>query len=104
MTAQDDVIVVAHWRTTEEALTDVLTYAAAARTPSLAEPGCLTYDILQNAADPTHVVLIERYRDSAALETHLHSAHYEEWVSRRIRPLLTDRAVQFLQPRSPAES
>lgn len=95
------VVVVAHWRTTEANLAEVLRQVAAAKAPSLAEPGCHGYEILQDTADPTHVVLVEHYRDDAALDAHLDSPHYREVVLGRIRPLLTDRAVEILQPREP---
>lgn len=97
--AAPTVVVVAHWRTTEADLPQVLEYAAAARPLSLAEPGCLGYEILQDTEDPTHVVLVEHYRDSAALDAHLESSHYQDLVVGRIRPLLADRAVELLQPR-----
>ena len=95
------VVVVAHWRTTAADLSEVLECAAAARAPSLAEPGCLGYEILQDSADPRHVVLVEHYRDSTAIDAHLSSPHYQDLVVGRIRPLLTDRTVELLQPRQP---
>ncbi|MGK2868576.1 MAG: putative quinol monooxygenase [Mycobacterium sp.] len=99
MTTPAGVVVVAHWRTSEAALPKVLQYVAQAKAPSLAEPGCQGYDILQDTGDPTHLVLVEHYRDGAALEEHLNSPHYQELVVERIRPLLTDRIVELLQPR-----
>ncbi|WP_197375996.1 putative quinol monooxygenase [Mycolicibacterium baixiangningiae] len=93
------IVVVAHWRTTEADLPEVLEYAAAARPLSLAEPGCLGYEILQDTEEPTHVVLVEHYRDSTALDAHMNSSHYRDLVVGRIRPLLTDRTVELLQPR-----
>lgn len=95
------IVVVAHWRTTEADLPDVLENAAAMRPLSLAEPGCLGYEIFQDPGDPTHVVLIEHYRDSNALDAHLNSPHYRDLVVDRTRPLLTDRSVELLQPRDP---
>ena len=44
-------------------------------------------------------VLIERYRDDAALDAHVNSPHYQEIVVGRVRPLLTDRRVEVLRPR-----
>ncbi|MDZ7887017.1 MAG: antibiotic biosynthesis monooxygenase family protein [Mycobacterium sp.] len=92
-------IVVAHWYTTAENLPEVLASAAAAKPLSLAEPGCLGYSILQDTEDSSHVVLVEHYRDTAALEAHLNSAHYQDLIAGRVRPLLTERSVEHLQPR-----
>lgn len=100
MSTTAPVVVLAHWRTTAANLPEVLKYASEAQPQSLAEPGCLGYEILSASDDPTHVVLIEHYRDTAALDAHLSSPHYQQLVVGRIRPLLTDRTVEFLQPRA----
>ena len=92
------VVVVAHWQTTADSLDTVLGHLAALRPQALAEPGCLGYEAFQSNDDPTAIVLIERYRDQAALDAHLSSAHYQDLVVERIRPLLTDRHVEFLHP------
>ena len=93
------VVVIAHWQTTQAALDTVLANVAAVRPQSLGEPGCLGYEAFQSLADETSLVLIEHYRDDAALEAHLASPHYQEIVVERIRPLLTDRRVEILRPR-----
>ncbi len=92
------VVVVAHWKTTADSVTTVLGHFAVLRPQALAEPGCVGYEAFQTADDPTSIVLIERYRDQAALDAHLSSAHYVDLVVQRIRPLLTDRQVEFLHP------
>ncbi|HKV20982.1 MAG TPA: antibiotic biosynthesis monooxygenase family protein [Mycobacterium sp.] len=99
--ASDSVVVVAHWQTTDEALETVLTSIAELRPLSLAEPGCLGYEAFRSLTDETALVLIERYRDDAALEAHAGSPHYQEIVVGRVRPLLTDRRVEVLRPRDP---
>jgi len=48
---------------------------------------------------PRSILLVERYRDQAALDAHKQSAHYQELVVGRALPLLTDRRVELLQPR-----
>jgi len=94
----DPVVVVAHWQTTAESLDTVLGYLAELRPQALAEPGCLGYEAFQSADDTTTIVLIERYRNDAALDEHVNSAHYQELVVGRIRPLLTDRRVERYRP------
>ncbi|MET0703680.1 MAG: putative quinol monooxygenase [Mycobacterium sp.] len=99
MGSPEPVVVVAHWKTSDASLAAVLAHVAALAPQSLAEPGCLGYEAFQALGDPTTLLLVEHYRDSAALDEHLNSAHYQELVVGQIRPLLTDRQVEFLRPR-----
>jgi len=46
---------------------------------SLAEPGVLRFDVIQDEADPAHVVLVEVYRDTDAAAAHKLTAHYAAW-------------------------
>ena len=46
---------------------------------SLAEPGVLRFDIIQDQADPAHVVLVEIYRDDEASAAHKLTQHYATW-------------------------
>lgn len=101
MGSTDPVVVVAHWQTTEAQLGTVLAHIGALEPQSLAEPGCLGYRAFQSVDDPTHLLLVEHYRDATALEAHLASRHYQELAVQRVRPLLTDRHVELLQPRKP---
>ncbi len=52
-----------------------LANAAASRS----EPGVLRFDVVQDRADPAHVVLVEVYRDSGAAAAHKQTAHYADW-------------------------
>ena len=46
---------------------------------SLGEPGVLRFDVLQDQADPQHVVLVEVYRDDDASAAHKLTPHYATW-------------------------
>jgi autoinducer 2-degrading protein len=46
---------------------------------SLAEPGVLRFDVIQDEADPAHVVLVEVYRDGDASAAHKLTPHYATW-------------------------
>ena len=46
---------------------------------SAEEPGVLRFDVIQDEADPTHVVLVEVYRDAEAAAAHKETAHYATW-------------------------
>ena len=49
---------------------------------SLAEPGVLRFDVIQDQADPEHVVLVEVYRDDDAAAAHKQTPHYAAWRDR----------------------
>jgi (4S)-4-hydroxy-5-phosphonooxypentane-2,3-dione isomerase len=59
---------------------------------SIAEPGCLRFDVLQQQDDPTRFVLYEWYRDASAMDFHKTTAHYAAW-----REATAD---WFVEPRS----
>ena len=46
---------------------------------SLAEPGVLRFDVIQDNDDPDHVVLVEVYRDADAAAAHKQEPHYATW-------------------------
>src|SRR5579859_3921106 len=46
---------------------------------SLTEPGVLRFDVIQDEADPAHVVLVEVYRDAEASAAHKLTPHYAAW-------------------------
>ena len=43
------------------------------------EPGVVRFDVLSDRADPSHVVLVEVYRDDAAAAAHKETSHYQRW-------------------------
>jgi autoinducer 2-degrading protein len=46
---------------------------------SLGEPGVLRFGVIQDQADPAHVVLVEVYRDDEAAAAHKQTPHYAAW-------------------------
>lgn len=48
-------------------------------TASRNEPGVVRFDVISDRADPTHVVLVEIYRDEAASAAHKETDHYRTW-------------------------
>ncbi len=91
------VVVIAHWQMPAESRAAVLALVGDLVARSLAEPGCVGYEIFHSVDGPTQLVLVERYVDRAALEAHTRSPHYQDLVAERIRPLLADRQVYILE-------
>jgi len=46
---------------------------------SLAERGCLRFDLLRDLADPCRFLLLEEWRDRAAIREHQRTPHYARW-------------------------
>lgn len=46
---------------------------------SLAEPGVVRFDLVQDRSDREHFVLVEVYRSDDASALHKQTAHYQRW-------------------------
>lgn len=60
------------------------------------EPGCRTFDILQDPQDATNAMLYEVYDDAAAFEAHQQTPHFKhyldtalQWLDHRERQIMT---------------
>jgi quinol monooxygenase YgiN len=63
---------------------------------SVQEPGIARFDVLEDAADPTHFVLNEVYRSEEATVAHKATAHYAVWRD-TVAPMMAQprTAVRF---------
>lgn len=43
------------------------------------EPGCLRFDVIQDAGDPNRIWLYEVYTDEAAFQAHTEAPHFIKW-------------------------
>lgn len=73
------LIVHVHVRILPERIGDFLAASVINARASLAEPGVLRFDILQDQADPAQAVLVEVYRDDEASAAHKLTPHYATW-------------------------
>ena len=73
------LVVHVHVRIRPERIGDFLAATVINARASLAEPGVLRFDIIQDQADPAHVVLTEVYRDDEASAAHKQTPHYAAW-------------------------
>jgi quinol monooxygenase YgiN len=46
---------------------------------SIGEPGCVRFDVAQEAGDPTRFVLVEVYRGQEGAAAHKQTPHYQLW-------------------------
>lgn len=73
------LVVHVHARVLPERVDDFLTATLANARQSALEPGVLRFDVVQDQADPTHVVLVEVYADAEAPAAHKATEHYLIW-------------------------
>lgn len=65
---------------------------------SLTEPGVLRFDVLQDQADPAHVVLVEVYRDPEAPAAHKQTPHYATWRDAVAEMMVRPRSSKSFSP------
>ena len=73
------LVVHVHARVRAERIPDFLAATQINAKASLTEPGVLRFDVIQDQADPAHVVLVEVYRDDDASAAHKLTPHYATW-------------------------
>jgi (4S)-4-hydroxy-5-phosphonooxypentane-2,3-dione isomerase len=64
---------------------------------SVLEPGVARFDVIQQADDSTHFVLVEVYRTPEAPAAHKATAHYAAWRD-TVEPLMAEprRSVKYV--------
>jgi autoinducer 2-degrading protein len=73
------LVVHVHAHVKPELLDDFLAATLVNARASLAEPGVLRFDVIQDEADPAHLVFVEVYRDDGAPAAHKATSHYAVW-------------------------
>jgi (4S)-4-hydroxy-5-phosphonooxypentane-2,3-dione isomerase len=73
------LVVHVHARIRPDRVEDFLAATQVNARASLAEPGVLRFDVLQDQGDPAHVVLVEVYRGEQASADHKLTPHYALW-------------------------
>ena len=73
------LVVHVHARVQPERVAEFLAATLVNAKASLGEPGVARFDVIQDQADPGHVVLVVVYRDDDAAAAHKQTAHYAVW-------------------------
>jgi quinol monooxygenase YgiN len=97
MSAPGQIVVIARWQIDAQRVAELLDLVTELRQHSLAEQGCLSYEVFRSTDDPGSLLLLERYRDDTAIDAHRNSSHYRELVVEHILPLLSNRQVELLR-------
>lgn len=59
------------------------------------EPGCLQFDVTQDPKEPTRFVMLEVYKDDAAIKVHTESDHFKNFRP-VVAELVAERKVDVL--------
>ena len=59
------------------------------------EAGCLQFDVVQDPKSPTRFVMLEIYKDDAAIQAHQDSQHFKDFRP-VVGDLIADRKVEVL--------
>jgi len=59
------------------------------------EEGCLQFDVVQDPKNTTRFVMLEVYRDDAAIKAHQDSQHFKDFRP-VVGDLLADRKIEIL--------
>jgi quinol monooxygenase YgiN len=70
---------------------------------SVREPGCLRFDVVQQADDPGRFVLLEVYRDQSGHAAHRETAHFKLWAEKVTDLLVEPRSRQIFKNVYPGE-
>jgi (4S)-4-hydroxy-5-phosphonooxypentane-2,3-dione isomerase len=98
------LVVHVHARVRPGRVEDFLAATLANARASLAEPGVLRFDVIQDQADPAHVVLVEVYRDADAPAAHKLTPHYATWRDAVAEMMAEPRASEKYSAVFPAVS
>ena len=85
--------IIVKWKIRQSERTRILELLPDLANKSRAEEGNTLYNVYQSDADPSVIILHERYKDDRAAEAHRQSAHYKAIVTNEIIPHLEMREV-----------
>ena len=63
------------------------------------EPGCLQFDVVQDNANPNHLMLFEVYKDEAAFQAHGKMPHVQDFLA-KARPMFVKTTMTKLTRRA----
>lgn len=73
--SQNNIRVVARFAAKSDRVEDVKRILTELVDPTRAEDGCIIYELLQNAQDPTDFTFVEEWTSQTALDKHLATDH-----------------------------
>jgi (4S)-4-hydroxy-5-phosphonooxypentane-2,3-dione isomerase len=97
------LVIHVHVRVRPELVADFLDATLVNARASAKEAGVLRFDVIQDEADPAHVVLVEVYRDGEAAAAHKLTPHYATWRDAAAPMMAQPRASERYSAVFPAD-
>jgi quinol monooxygenase YgiN len=76
--AQDTLRVIARIKARPGKVNELLSVLSSLVEPTRKEPGCISYNLLQNNEDPTDLAFVEEWQSTTALESHFATRHFKD--------------------------
>jgi quinol monooxygenase YgiN len=76
--SKDTLRVIARVKARSEKVDELRALLIGLIVPTRQEPGCITYEMLQNKGDATEFTFVEEWTDEAALESHFRTSHIQD--------------------------
>ena len=80
--AENNLRVVARVKARPGRVNELLSVLYSMVEPTRKEPGCISYELLQNNEDPTDFTLIEEWQSDTALQSHFATKHFKEALTK----------------------
>jgi quinol monooxygenase YgiN len=80
--AENNLRVVARVKARPGRVNELLSVLNSMVEPTRKEPGCISYELLQNNEDPTDFTLIEEWQSDTALQSHFATKHFKEALTK----------------------
>ena len=87
--AENSLRVVARIVAKPDKVEEVRALLAGTVAPTRKEEGCVSYELLQNRADPTDCKFVEEWRSDRDLEAHFNTEHLQD-ATRRVEGLVAE--------------
>ena len=87
--AEGPLRVVARIKAKSDKIDEVSELLSALVEPTRKEPGCITYELLQNRNDPTDFTFVEEWASDSALDSHAISDHIKA-LAPKLQPIVTE--------------
>lgn len=78
----DTLRVVAHLQARPDATSQLRDVLEGLVVPTRQEPGCISYEMLEDIDDPTKFTFVEEWTDGDALDAHFATEHIQDAISR----------------------
>jgi quinol monooxygenase YgiN len=79
---EETLRVVARIKARPNKVNELLSVLSSLVEPTRKEPGCISYELLQNNEDPTDLTFLEVWRSNAALQSHFATKHFKEALTK----------------------